>query len=261
MLTILQTKVLEEKPFFISLDKKPMRTSFDIVLLLFTTCLVTGFKQFSSFFQNSYAIQTTLRQANAENEDERKVIQWAKQVYHLIMAQYVLILVWLAISLYLEINLGRRQQLDMISKPLQFLKVYTAFSVGLLVYVIVSMVYIRVGWTGKLVRPLEAGKLNYSQGLLDFIQTMNSLLNINYVFSIGIGVFIVFIIIQLWKEKTINEYRIRLEGPNIINISSLDGKSLQKYHFGSGTGASQNTKCLFSSKRMSLSDELACLLA
>jgi len=239
-----------------------MRTSFDIVLLLFTTCLVTGFKQFSTFFQNSYAIQTTLQQANAENEDERKVIQWAKQVFQLMMAQYVLILIWLAISLYLEISLGRRQQLDTISRPVQFLKVYTAFSVGLLVYVIVSMVYIRVGWTGKLVRPLEAGKLNYSQGLLEFIRTMDSLLDINYVFSIGIDVFIVFIIIQLWQEKTINEYRIRLEGSNTIDITSLDGKSLQKYHFGSGTGASQNnTKCLFSSKRMSLSDELACLFA
>jgi hypothetical protein len=241
-----------------------MRTSFDIVLLLFTTCLVTGFKQFSSFFQNSYTIQTTLQQANAENDKEKKVIQWAKQVFQLMMSQYVLILIWLAISLYLEINLGRRAQLDTMSKPVQFLKVYTAFSIGLLVFLIVSTIYIRVWWTGKLIRPLEAGKLPYSQGLLDFIRTMDSLLDINYVFSIGIDIFIVFIIIQLWKEKTINEYRIKLEGSNTIDITSLDGKSLQKYHFGSGSAFPQNTKCLFSSsssKRMSLSEEIACLLA
>ena len=233
-----------------------MRTSFDIVLLLFTTCLVTGFKQFSTFFQNCHAMDQTLHEATTTTVDP-KVVQWARTVFHLFMAQYSMMIVWLAISLYLEINLSRRGQRDIQSKPVRLLQAYTAASIGMLLYLILSTVFVYRGWTAKLIHPLQAGTLTYSQETLDFLKTMDSLLEINYVFSVGIDIFIVFIIVQLWQEKTINEFRIRLEDSRTLDISSLDGKSLQKYHFGSPL----QEKCPGTKKRHPLLDELACLLA
>ena len=231
-----------------------MRTSFDIVLLLFTTCLVTGFKQFSTFFQNCHAIDQTLHEAT---HVDPKVVQWARTVFHLFMAQYSMMIVWLAISLYLEVNLSRRGQRDIQSKPVRLLQAYTAASIGMLLYLILSTVFVYRGWTAKLIRPLQAGTLTYSQETLDFLKKMDSLLEINYVFSVGIDIFIVFIIVQLWEEKTINEFRIRLENPHTLDISSLDGKSFQKYHFGSHHSQEKCPR----TKGRNLVDELACLLA
>lgn len=224
-----------------------MRTSFDIVLLLFTTCLVTGFRQFSTFFENAHPITTTLRQAHPTNPEEAHIVTLGRRVSHMVMAQYILIIVWLAFSLYLEVNLSRRGQRDIATKPLRVLQGYTVVSIGLLLYLIISMIYVSVAWTRKVVRALDAGKLDISQEMQQFVRTMDSLLGINYIFSIGIGIFIIFIVVQLWEETTINEFRIRLEGKNTIDVSSLDGKFLQKYHFGSGQ----------LSKKTSLEDLLA----
>jgi hypothetical protein len=241
-----------------------MKTSFDIVLLLFTTCLVTGFKQFSSFFENNFSIQENLRKARSNEawQEQQQIVQWVTSVFHMLMAQYILILVWLCWSLYLELNVSARAMKDTRTKPIRILQVYSFLSIGLLLYVAISSLCFRTYWTGKLVRPIQSGqRMDLPPDFRDFVLTMESLFDINYVFTLGIEVFIVFIIIQLWEEKTINEYRIRLEGENTIDIASLDGKSLQKYHFGSA-GKSADEKCLFSSKsKMSLSDQLACMLA
>lgn len=232
-----------------------MRTSFDIVLLLFTTCLVTGFKQFSTYFENTHVLGTVIRGATADPV----VVHRARTVFHLMTTQYVLIIVWLAFSLYLEVFLSRRGQKDIIARPVRLLQGYTVVSSAMLLFLIGSTLWMRFEWTGKLIRRMEAGELDYPQETLDFLKKVDPLLDINYIFSIGIDIFIVFIIVQLWEEKTINEFRIRLEGDRTIDVASLDGKSLQKYHFGSNDASKA---CLSSSaKKMSLADELACMLA
>lgn len=208
-----------------------MRTSFDIVLLLFTTFLVTGFKQFTTFFQNVYALEQLLKNARQNlNPEWASLTKRSQCVYSILMAQYILILIWLFFSLYLEINLSRRAQKDMRTKPVRILQVYSLLSVVLLLYIGISTLYIRFEWTGNVIRKMET----FPQDVQQFLTSMDGLLDINYLFTIGTEVFIVFIIIQLWHEKTINEYRIRLEGDHTIDVSSLDGQSLQKYHFGSG---------------------------
>lgn len=147
-----------------------MRTSFDIVLLLFTTCLVTGFRQFTTFFENAHSLSNVLRD-NTSSAD-KAVIQRARTVFHLMMPQYILIIIWLAFSLYLEVFLSRRGQKDIIARPLRLLQGYTALSVGMLLFLIGSTLWVRVEWTGNLIRRMEAGTLDYPQETLDFLKTV-----------------------------------------------------------------------------------------
>jgi len=234
-----------------------MKTSFDIVLLLFTTCIVTGFKQFSSFFQNTFQINYLFSQAlqNDQLNDYKKDIQYLKTIFQLIYAEYIFIIFWLIISLYLEIILSARGKKDMQQKPQTLLKLYTCFSIGLLIFEIITSIIIRNTWTIKYVRNVQTtNPNNYPLEFQEFILALDGLMPMNFIFQIGLSIFILFVIFQVWKEKTVNEFNIIRDHSGLI-ITSKDGQTLQKYNF---LPSSVIKKCKVGSNLTN--DDISCIM-
>jgi hypothetical protein len=57
---------------------------------------------------------------------------------------------------------------------------------------------------------------------------------------LGIAVFLIYIVAQVWKENTINEYSVLVADRSVI-VASLDGRSVQKFHLGDSLLKKLNT--------------------
>jgi len=202
-----------------------MKTTFDVLLLLFATFIITVFQQGSVFFQNSRSILRSIHDAlqNPAWKAYSNVLLWARRAYWLIACQYIVVALWLLFSVVVEWDLSRRGRLDITTRPTNLLKAYAVFSLAVLVYIIVSMVVVYQRW-----RNVDCG--NFPPDFKDVVSRLDTLLGTHYIF-LGVAVFLVYIVAQVWKENTINEYSVLLADRSVI-VASLDGRSVQKFHLG-----------------------------
>ena len=202
-----------------------MKTTFDVLLLLFATFIITVFQQGSVFFQNSRSILRTVRDAlqNPAWEAYSGVFLWARRAYWLIAFQYIVVALWLLFSVVVEWDLSRRGRLDITTRPTNLLKAYAVLSMAVLTYIIVSMVVVYQRWK-------HADHGNFPPDVAGAVSRLDGLLGTHYIF-LGVAVFLVYLVAQVWKEDTINEYSVLLADRSVV-VASLDGRSVQKFHLG-----------------------------
>jgi hypothetical protein len=95
---------------------------------------------------------------------------------------------------------------------------------AVLVYILVSMTLVYQRWKNT----IQHGA--FPPEFRDVVTRLDTLLGTHYIF-LGVAVFLVYIVVQVSKENTINEYSVLLTGRSVV-VASLDGRSVQKFHLG-----------------------------
>jgi hypothetical protein len=131
---------------------------------------------------------------------------------------------WLLFSVVVEWDLDRRGRLDMTVPPTYLLVAYAVFSMAVLVYILVSMTLVYQRWKNT----IQHGA--FPPEFRDVVARLDTLMGTHYIF-LGVAVFLVYIVVQVSKENTINEYSVLLTGRSVV-VASLDGRSVQKFHLG-----------------------------